>query len=61
MEMTKLRSWKGILSLLSLLFGSMFYVVWSALYNAWTDISSYSVSVPFVMLGLLGILFTLLE
>ena len=61
MDLHKLISWKGVASILSLLFGLVFYVTWSSIYNSWSDISSYSVAVPFILLGLLGISLTLLE
>ncbi|MCD6542141.1 MAG: hypothetical protein J7K38_02320 [Thermoplasmata archaeon] len=61
MDMSKLLKPKGLVSILSLLFGVIFYITWSALYNSWTDISSYSVAVPFTLLGILGILLVLTE
>ncbi len=61
MNISKLLKPKGLISILSLLFGVIFYVTWSALYNSWTDISSYSVAVPFTLLGILGILLVLIE
>ena len=61
MDMSKLLKPKGLVSILSLLFGVIFYITWSTLYNSWTDISSYSVAVPFTLLGILGILLVLTE
>ena len=37
-----------------LLFGVIFYVLWSSTYDAWTDIGVYSVTVICVGFGLLG-------
>jgi hypothetical protein len=39
-----------------LLFGIIFYVLWSSTYDTWTDIGVYSVTVICVGFGLLGAL-----
>jgi len=54
-------NWKKIVSILVLACGLLFYVGWSSVYNAWTDIGVYSVSIIFVVLGVLGFLISLSE
>ncbi|HEC94671.1 MAG TPA: hypothetical protein ENI45_01735 [Thermoplasmatales archaeon] len=48
-------------SILVLACGLIFYVGWSSMYNAWTDIGVYSVSIIFILLGILGILISLIK
>ncbi|HEC81286.1 MAG TPA: hypothetical protein ENI42_02505 [Thermoplasmatales archaeon] len=47
---------KKMVSLLVLACGIIFYVGWSSMYNVWTDIGVYSVSIIFILLGALGFL-----
>jgi len=49
----------GIISLLVLLTGLIFYVTWSSIHNAWTDIGTYSITVPLVLLGVFGFLLSI--
>ena len=39
-----------------LAFGIGFYVIWSALYDAWTDIAVYTISALTIGFGVVGIL-----
>ncbi|HID25713.1 MAG TPA: hypothetical protein EYP23_04550 [Thermoplasmata archaeon] len=48
-------------SILVLACGLIFYVGWSSIYNAWTDIGVYSVSIIFILLGILGTLISLIK
>ncbi len=41
--------------------GISFYLSWSYLYNAWTDIGVYSVSVVLIGLGVIGYLLYSIE
>jgi hypothetical protein len=53
------RKFKLLFSFLVLLSGLLLYLSWASLYNAWTDIGLYSISVPIIGFGLAGIfLFT---
>lgn len=45
-----------IFGLILLILGLTFYVGWSVMYNTWTDSGLYSVTVMFVVFGLLSIL-----
>lgn len=45
-----------------LAFGIGFYFIWSAMFDAWTDIAVYTVSVVCVGFGLIGtVLYSILE
>jgi hypothetical protein len=45
-----------------LAFGIGFYFIWSAMFDAWTDIAVYAVSVVCIGLGLVGtILYRIVE
>jgi len=51
-----------LLSLLLLLAGIIFYISWVIRFpNAWADIGVYSLTIIFVLAGILGILITLYE
>ena len=50
---------KLIFSFLVLIAGLALYIYWAASYDAWLDIGLYSISVPIIGFGLVGIfLFT---
>jgi hypothetical protein len=48
--------WLWYLSWLVLILGVSFYFAWSFLYNAWTDVGVYSISITLIIFGFLGIL-----
>ena len=50
-----------ILSILFLLAGLIHWLYWGARYGVWTDIGIYSITVVFVLAGIVGILLTLHE
>ena len=50
-----------ILSGLFLLAGIVFYIYWGIRFGVWADIGIYSVTIFFVLSGILGILLTLYE
>ena len=51
-----------LISLLLLISGILFYISWIIRFpNAWADIGIYSITIIFVLAGLLGILITLYE
>ena len=51
-----------LISLLLLIAGILFYISWVIRFpNAWADIGIYSITIIFVLAGLLGILITLYE
>lgn len=47
-----------LIFLLIFLAGALLYLVWAALYNAWTDIGLYSISIVLVGTGLSGLFLT---
>ncbi|RLF45534.1 MAG: hypothetical protein DRN29_06525 [Thermoplasmata archaeon] len=51
---------KTAFSLLVLLAGIIFYVAWSAKFNAWTDIGVYTVTIILVGFGAIGSILSLL-
>lgn len=50
-----------ILAFLLLIAGVLFYIYWGIRFGVWADIGIYSVTVFFVLAGILGILLTLYE
>ena len=50
-----------ILSLLALIAGVAFYIYWGSRYGVWYDIGIYSITIVFVLSGILGILLSLLQ
>ncbi len=51
-----------ILALLALIAGTLFYISWVVRFpDAWADIGVYSITIVFVLSGILGILLTLYE
>ena len=51
-----------LISLLFLIAGILFYISWVIRFpNAWADIGIYSITIVFVLSGILGILITLYE
>jgi len=50
-----------VLSILFLLAGLIHWIYWGARYGAWTDIGIYSITIVFVLPGIIGILLTLHE
>jgi hypothetical protein len=50
-----------IISLLLLLAGILFYVYWGIRFGVWYDIGIYSITIVFVLGGLLGTVVTLME
>ncbi len=51
---------KTAFSLLVLLVGIIFYVGWSATFNAWADIGVYTVTIVLIAFGALGSILSLL-
>jgi hypothetical protein len=49
-----------IISLLLLLAGILFYVYWGIRFGVWYDIGIYSITIVFVLGGLLGTILTLM-
>ena len=47
---------KFVLSILSLIIGIVFYLLWGLTYGVWVDVGIYSVTAVFVTLGLIGLL-----
>ena len=54
-------NWKTILSLLFLIAGIVFYIMWGITYNVWADIGIYSITIVFVLSGIVGTLLSFLE
>jgi len=54
-------TYKTILSLIVLLAGVLFYIYWGITYGNWTDIGIYSITIFLVLLGLFGMMLSLLE
>ena len=46
--------WYGSLTLIAL--GLIIYLSWSILYDAWTDVGVYSISIPLILFGVFGAL-----
>ncbi|MBD3228622.1 MAG: hypothetical protein GF329_10590 [Candidatus Lokiarchaeota archaeon] len=54
-------TWKTIISALFLLAGIIFYIMWGITYGVWADIGIYSITIVFVIAGIIGILLSFLE
>ena len=52
---------KTILSLLILIAGVVFYLLWGVTYGVWADIGIYSITIILVCFGVFGTLLSLLE
>ena len=52
---------KTILSLLILIAGVVFYLLWGVTYGVWADIGIYSTTIILVCFGVFGTLLSLLE
>ena len=50
-----------ILSFLMFIAGILFYIYWGIRFGVWADVGIYSVTVFFVVTGLLGMIITLYE
>jgi len=50
-----------ILSLLCLFGGIIYYLYWGFRYGVWADIGIYSITIVFVIAGLVGTILTLYE
>ena len=50
-----------ILSLLFLLAGLILWISWGLRYGVWVDIGIYSITIVFVLSGLIGLIISLLE
>ena len=50
-----------IFSILVLLAGLLIYIYWGTRYGVWYDIGIYSLTIVFVIPGILGILLSLME
>jgi hypothetical protein len=50
-----------IFSILVLLAGLLIYIYWGTRYGVWYDIGIYSLTIIFVIPGLIGILLSLME
>jgi len=53
--------WLWYLSWIILILGVVFYFSWSFLYDAWTDLGVYSLSITLFVFGLLGALLAKVE
>jgi len=54
-------NYKTVLSILLVLAGILFYIYWGIRYGVWVDIGIYSVTIVFVLGGLLGFILSFLE
>jgi hypothetical protein len=54
-------TYKTILSLVILLAGLLFYIYWGITYGIWFDIGIYSITIFLVLLGIFGMMLSLLE
>jgi hypothetical protein len=54
-------NFKTVLSLLLLLAGILFYIYWGVIYGVWVDIGIYSITIVFVLAGIVGMILSLLE
>jgi len=50
-----------ILALLALIAGILYYISWGIRFGVWYDPGIYSITIVFVLSGILGILLTLYE
>jgi len=50
-----------IISLMLLLAGILFYIYWGIRFGVWYDVGIYSITIVFVLGGLLGTIITLME
>jgi hypothetical protein len=50
-----------ILSLLFLLAGLAFWISWGLRYGVWVDIGIYSITIVFVLSGIIGFIISLIE
>jgi len=50
-----------IISLMLLLAGILFYIYWGIRFGVWSDVGIYSITIVFVLGGLLGTIITLME
>jgi hypothetical protein len=50
-----------IISILFLIAGIIFYIYWGSRYSVWSDIGIYSITIVFVLSGILGTLLSLYE
>ena len=50
-----------IISLLFLIAGIVFYIYWGSRYGVWIDSGIYSITIVFVLSGILGTLLSLYE
>jgi len=50
-----------IISVLALIGGILFYISWGIRFGVWYDVGIYSITIVFVLAGILGILLTLYE
>jgi len=48
-----------IISLIILIGGIVFYIIWGLRYNVWTDIGIYSITIVLVLAGLIGFILSL--
>jgi cell division protein FtsW (lipid II flippase) len=56
MEESKGTKWRRSIGFFLLGMGLIFYIVWSATYDAWLDIGVYSVTILFLLSGILLLL-----
>jgi len=50
-----------VVSILSLLAGLLLWISWGIRYNIWYDIGIYSITIVFVIAGIIGIILSLME
>jgi len=48
----------SVLSLITLIAGVSFYLMWGVAYGVWADIGIYSITIVLVLGGILGLLLT---
>jgi len=53
--------WLWYFSWIILIIGVVFYFSWSFLYDAWTDLGVYSISITLIVFGILGALLAKVE
>lgn len=50
-----------ILSILFLLAGILIYIYWGTTYNVWYDVGIYSLTIVFVIPGIIGLILSLMQ
>lgn len=50
-----------VLSIFMFLLGIVFYIYWGIRFGVWTDVGIYSITIFFVLTGIIGTILTLYE